>query len=308
VIRALGVTSAGDQTTIHKVPVTRSKIAITFPGQGSQTSTMAAVTAAQRPDLLEQARGEIGLDPFEHVAAGTHTAQPALYCASLAHYKQAGSPEGQMVSGHSLGELAALVAAGALADADGLRLAVTRGRLMEEASEGRPGAMLAVLGGDEAAVRGIAAELGLAIANENAPGQLVFSGDAEPIGEARKRVRTDAGAKAIRLPVSGAFHSALMEPAVGGYREALAATEFAPPKLPVYSCTAAAPFDSDPREGLVAALTEAVVWTATLRAMHADGAETFLETGPGDVLTGLARRSVEGAEARSLAAEETVNA
>jgi [acyl-carrier-protein] S-malonyltransferase len=290
------------------VPVTPSKIAITFPGQGSQTSTMAAVTADQRPDLLEQARDELGLDPFEHVADGTHTAQPALYCASLAHFKRAGSPEGQMVSGHSLGELAALVAAGALDDADGLRLAVTRGRLMEEASEGRPGAMLAVLGGDEAKVRAIAAELGLAIGNENAPGQLVLSGDAEPIGDARKRVRGEAEAKAIRLPVSGAFHSPLMEPAVAGYREALAATEFKAPRVPVYSCTATAPFDPDPREGLLAALTEPVLWTATLRAMAADGAGTFLETGPGDVLTGLAKRSVEGAEARSLAELETVDA
>jgi [acyl-carrier-protein] S-malonyltransferase len=290
------------------VPVTSSKIAITFPGQGSQTSTMAAVTAAQRPDLLQQARDELGLDPFEHVADGTHTAQPALYCASLAHFKQAGSPEGQMVSGHSLGELAALVAGAALSDGDGLRLAVLRGRLMEDASEERPGAMLAVLGGEEEAVRGIAAELELAIGNENAPGQLVFSGDAEPIGEARRRVRTEAGAKAIRLPVSGAFHSPLMEPAIAGYRAALAATDFAAPKVPVYSCTAAAPFAADPREGLVAALTEPVVWTETLRAMHADGAGTFLETGPGDVLTGLARRTLEGVEARSLAAEETVNA
>jgi [acyl-carrier-protein] S-malonyltransferase len=297
------VTPAGLRTTIPKVPVTSSKVAITFPGQGSQTSTMAAVTAAQRPDLLEQARDELGLDPFEHVADGTHTAQPALFCASLAHWEGAGSPSGEMVSGHSLGELAALVAAGSLADTDGLKLAVIRGRLMEEASAGRPGAMLAVLGGDEAAVRAIAAELGLAIGNENAPGQLVFSGDAEPIGEARKKVRTDAGAKAIRLPVSGAFHSPLMEPAVDGYRDALAATEFAAPTVPVYSCTATAPFAADPRPQLLAALTEPVLWTETLRAMAADGAGTFLETGPGDVLTGLAVRSVEGAEARSLAAE-----
>ena len=302
------MTCAGTRTTIHKVPVTRSKIAITFPGQGSQTSTMAAVTAAHRPDLLEQARGELGVDPFEQVADGTHTAQPALFCASLAHYKRAGSPEGEMFSGHSLGELAALVAAGALADGDGLRLAVTRGRLMEEASEGRPGAMLAVLGGDEAKVRAIAAELGLAIGNENAPGQLVFSGDAEPIGEARKRVRGEAEAKAIRLPVSGAFHSPLMEPAVPGYREALAATEFAPPRAPVYSGVTAAPFEADPRAALLAALTEPIRWTATLRAMEADGAQTFLETGPGDVLTGLAKRTVESAEARSLAEVETVDA
>jgi malonyl CoA-acyl carrier protein transacylase len=179
---------------------------------------------------------------------------------------------------------------------------------MEEASEDRPGAMLAVLGGDEDKVRGIAADLGLAIGNENAPGQLVFSGDAEPIGDARKRVRAEAGAKAIRLPVSGAFHSPLMEPAVAGYREALAATEFAPARVPVYSGVKVTPFGSDPREALLAALTEPILWTATLRAMAADGAETFLETGPGDVLTGLAKRSVEGSEARSLAEVETVDA
>jgi malonyl CoA-acyl carrier protein transacylase len=271
---------------------------------------MAAVTAARRPDLLEQAREEIGADPFEQIADGTHTAQPALYCASLAHFEKAGSPAGAMVSGHSLGELAALVAAGALDDSDGLKLAVTRGRLMEDASEGRPGAMLAVLGGDEEKVRAIAADLGLAIGNENAPGQLVFSGDAEPIGEARKLVRTEAEAKAIRLPVSGAFHSPLMEPAVAGYREALAATDFGPARVPVYSCTAAAPFGEDPREQLVAALTEPVVWTKTLRAMAADGADVFLETGPGDVLTGLAVRTLDGVEARSLAAvgdEETAD-
>jgi [acyl-carrier-protein] S-malonyltransferase len=269
---------------------------------------MAAVTAAMRPDLLAQARDELGVDPFEAIADGTHTAQPALFIAGLAHFKQAGEPEGVAYSGHSLGELAALVAAGVLAASAGLSLAVIRGRLMEDASEGRPGGMLAVLGGDEEKVRAIAAELGLAVGNENAPGQLVFSGDAEPIGAARKRVRTEADAKAIRLPVAGAFHSPLMEPAVPGYREALAATEFAAPRAPVFSCTAAAPFAADPREGLLAALTEPVRWTATLRAMQAAGADLFLETGPGDILTGLARRTLDGVEARSLAEPEAVHA
>ncbi len=94
---------------------------------------MAAVTAAQRPDLLELARAELGTDPFESIGEGTHFAQPAIYCASLAHYKQAGSPSGAMLSGHSLGELAALVAAGALEAEAGLRLAIVRGRLMEDA-------------------------------------------------------------------------------------------------------------------------------------------------------------------------------
>lgn len=278
------------------------KSAILFPGQGSQTSGMAAVTASQRPDLLGQARDELGADPFEQIGEGTHFAQPALYCASLAHYKQAGSPAGTMLAGHSLGELAALVAGGALDAEQGLKLAVVRGRLMEEAAERSPGGMLASLGGEEATVREIAARFELVVANENAPGQLVLSGPSDGIGEARKELRA-SGAKAIRLPVAGAFHSPLMSEAATAFRAALDAVEFGAPALPVYSSTAAAPFE-DIRERLAAALTEPVIWCQTLAAMRVAGASTFLETGPGDVLTGLVRRTLPEAEARSLAESE----
>jgi malonyl CoA-acyl carrier protein transacylase len=276
--------------------------AILFPGQGSQTSGMAAVTASQRPDLLEQARDELGADPFEQIREGTHFAQPALYCASLAHYKQAGSPVGAMLAGHSLGELAALVAGGALGAEQGLRLAVVRGRLMEEAAGRTPGGMLASLGGEEATEREIAARHQLTVANENAPGQLVLSGPSDGIGEARKELRA-SGAKAIRLPVAGAFHSPLMADAAAAFRAALDQVEFTAPALPVYSSTAAAPFE-DIRGRLAAALTEPVVWCRTLAAMEAAGATTFLETGPGDVLTGLVRRTLPAAEASSLAETE----
>ncbi len=283
-----------------------ARTAVLFPGQGSQTSGMAAVAAAQRPDLLEQARSELGLDPFEHIADGTHLAQPALYCASLAHWKQAGSPVGEMVAGHSLGELAALVAGGALGDEQGLSLAVVRGRLMEEAAQQTPGGMLASLGGEEPAVREIAARFELTVANENAPGQLVLSGAAESISEARAELRAN-GAKAIRLPVAGAFHSPLMAGAAEAFRAALDQVEFREPTLPVYSSTAAAPFDG-PRDRLAAALTEPVIWCRTLAAMEGAGARTFLETGPGDVLTGLVRRTLPDAEASSLAETEAVGA
>jgi [acyl-carrier-protein] S-malonyltransferase len=283
-----------------------ARTAVLFPGQGSQTSGMAAVAAAQRPDLLEQARSELGLDPFEHIADGTHLAQPALYCASLAHWKQAGSPVGEMAAGHSLGELAALVAGGALGAEQGLGLAVVRGRLMEAAARQTPGGMLASLGGEEPAVREIAARFELTVANENAPGQLVLSGAAGSISEARKELRAN-GAKAIRLPVAGAFHSPLMAAAADAFRAALDQVEFREPVLPVYSSTAAAPFD-DPRDRLAAALTEPVIWCKTLAAMEAAGARTFLETGPGDVLTGLVRRTLPSAEARSLAEAEAVGA
>lgn len=281
--------------------------AILFPGQGSQTAGMADVTAAERPDLLELARAELGDDPFERIGDGTAFAQPAIFCASLAHWKRAGAPVGEMYAGHSLGELAALVAGGALGAEQGVRLAVVRGRLMEEAASRHPGGMLAVLGGEDAVVRELAAETGLTVANENAPGQLVLSGELEALDEARRRLRADK-VKAIRLPVAGAFHSPLMREAAVRFSAALDGVEFAAPAVPVFSSISAAPF-GNARAGLTAALTHPVRWPATLRAMNAAGATTFLETGPGDVLTGLNRRTLPDVEARSLADEpEAVHA
>jgi [acyl-carrier-protein] S-malonyltransferase len=287
------------------VAASTANSAILFPGQGSQTAGMAAVTAAHRPDLLTQAREELGADPFERIGDGTHFAQPALYCASLAHWKQAGSPRGTMLAGHSLGELAALVAGGALDAPAGLRLAVLRGRLMEDAAAASPGGMMAVLGGSDEAVRALAAAHQLTVANENAPGQVVLSGATEALTEARREARAE-GLKAIRLPVAGAFHSPLMAGAAVAFETALAEIEFAAPELPVFSSTAAAPFVNI-RAGLVAALTEPVRWQATLKRMRAAGAEVFLETGPGDVLTGLVRRTLDGVEARSLAEQEAAH-
>ena len=259
---------------------------------------MAAVSSEQRPDLVEQAREELGADPFEQISEGTHFAQPALFIAGLAHWKAAGEPQADFYAGHSLGELPALVAAGSLDAAAGLRLAIVRGRLMEEASAVRPGGMVAALGGSDEVVRKVAAEFELTLANDNAPGQMVLSGDSEKVGEARKALRAE-GAKAIRLPVAGAFHSPLMEPAVPGYRDALAATEFGP-ATGAFSCITAAPFD-DVRADLLGALTESVRWRDTLAAMQAAGATAFLETGPGDILTGLSRRTLgEEVESRTL--------
>jgi [acyl-carrier-protein] S-malonyltransferase len=268
---------------------------------------MAAVASGQLPELVEQATEELGADPFEQIAEGTHFAQPALFVAGLAHWKAAGEPEATFYAGHSLGELPALVAAGALAPSAGLRLAVVRGRLMEEASAVRPGGMVAALGGSDEVVRKVAAEYGLTLANDNAPGQMVLSGDSEKVGEARKALRAE-GAKAIRLQVAGAFHSPLMEPAVPGYREILDQTDFAAAPG-AFSCITAAPFD-DVRADLLSALTEPVRWRETLAAIRDAGATSFLETGPGDILTGLSRRTLgEDVEARTLdAAKEAAGA
>lgn len=281
------------------------RTALLFPGQGSQTPEMAAVAAACTPGLLELAGELCGEDPFERVGESTRFAQPAIYCASLACWEAGGRPLGAMVAGHSLGELAALVAGGALDAEDGLRLAVVRGRLMEEAARERPGGMLAALGEGDCDVPRLAAELELTIANENAPGQLVLSGPEDALKEARRRLR-GAGLKAIRLPVAGAFHSPAMSDAADRFRGELEAVHFQSPRVPVFSSVAAAPFE-DPRDGLAAALTRPVRWRLTLARMHEAGAERFLEAGPGDVLTGLVRRSLTGAKAETLAPRETAH-
>jgi malonyl CoA-acyl carrier protein transacylase len=266
---------------------------------------MAAVVATNRPDLLSLAHEQLGADPFECIDESTRFAQPAIYCASLACWEQAGRPEGELIAGHSLGELAALVVGGALEDEAGLRLAVVRGRLMEQAASLSPGGMMAVLG-QEADPVAIAAGFGLTVANDNAPGQVVLSGPADALTEARRELRA-AGLKAIRLPVAGAFHSPAMAEAAEKFREALSDVSFAEPRVPVFSSTAAQPF-SDARDGLAAALTQPVRWRQTLKRMHQSGANEFVEVGPGDVLTGLVRRSLDDVEARSLAVPEAVHA
>ncbi len=278
--------------------------ALLFPGQGSQTEAMAGVVASHRPDLYELAQEELGVDPFEALDEGTRVAQPAIYCASIAYWERAGRPVHEMVAGHSLGELAALVAGGALSEEDGLRLALVRGRLMGAAGEASPGGMMAVLGGGEEVLE-VAERFALAIANDNAPGQLVLSGPIEALAIARRELRA-AGVRAIRLPVAGAFHSTAMAAASRRFSEALAEVEFRRPRVPVFSSTLAERF-GDPRAGLAAALTAPVRWRQTVGRMHEAGARTFVEVGPGDVLTGLVRRTLDGVEAWSLATTEALH-
>src|SRR6201992_3626973 len=146
---------------------------------------MAAVATAQAPELVAQAAEELGADAFESISEGTHFAQPALFIAGLAHWKAAGEPTAAFYAGHSLGELPALVAAGALAPSAGLRLAAVRGRLMDEASQVRPGGMVASLGGSDEVVQKVAGEFELTIANDNAPGQGIPSGGARKVGDTR---------------------------------------------------------------------------------------------------------------------------
>ncbi len=304
--------------------------AFLFPGQGSQhvgmlkeladLSPAAQRTFAEADDVLGFAVSRICFDGPDEQLTDTINAQPALLTASIATLRAlaevcatvdgiftdvAGSAPNAL-AGHSLGEYSALVAAGSLTFADGLRLVRTRGRLMKEAGERSPGLMAAILGLDETRVAQICGEaaqatMGIAqVANDNCPGQVVISGNRAGM-EAAMAALTAAGAKKVMpLAVSIAAHSPLMAPAAAEFREAIAATPIAPPALPVYANTTAVPLADAAavRSELEAQLTGSVRWTQSIQAMAAAGITRFVEVGPGEVLTGLVKR-IDRTAARS---------
>lgn len=280
--------------------------ALLFPGQGSQTADMREAVERHRPDLLELALAEVAPDLFDRAAEGTRWAQPAIFCAALAGFEQLrGRYEPDAMAGHSLGEISALVAADALSAEDGLRLVAARGRLMQEAGDG---GMMAVRTreGDRGPVEEVAAATGVSIANDNAPDQLVLSGSLDALDSAEEQLR-ERRIRAKRLPVAGAFHSPLMEPAVGPFRALFNEIEIGEPSVPVLSCVTAEPFD-DVRERLVQAITHPVRWLDVMRALDSRGVTTYIETGPGKVLTNLIRKSLDGANAEAPLAMETAGA
>jgi [acyl-carrier-protein] S-malonyltransferase len=282
--------------------------AVLFPGQGSQTEDMRETVERRRPDLLELGRAEVSDDFFERADEGTRWAQPAIYCAALAGFDLLRDRvEPDVMAGHSLGEIAALVAAEALTADDGLRVVSARGRLMQEAAaRARDGGMLAVRARDRAPVRQVAEECGLTFANDNAPDQVVLSGPGTAIAAAEERLR-EARVRTKRLPVAGAFHSPLMEPAVEPFRVVVRETDVREPRVPVFSCVTAAPFD-DVRERLVQAITHPVRWLDVMRALERRGVNRFVETGPGRVLANLVRKSLDGVEAEAPLAMEAASA
>ena len=282
--------------------------ALLFPGQGSQTPDMRELVERHRPDLLELARAEVGDDLFERAGDGTRWAQPAIFCAALAGFDVLRDRvEPDVMAGHSLGEIAALAAAGAVTAEDGLRLVAARGRLMQEAAErAADGGMMAVRARERTSVERVAEEGGLTVANDNAPDQLVLSGPDDGLAAAEEQLR-EAGVRVKRLPVAGAFHSPLMEPAVEPFRAVVLETELREPRVPVLSCVTAQPFD-DVRERLVQALTHPVRWLDVMRALQERGVTRFVDTGPGRVLANLVRKSLEGVEADAPLAMEAANA
>jgi [acyl-carrier-protein] S-malonyltransferase len=259
--------------------------AVLFPGQGSQTPEMRDLVARLAPELLERVVELVGEDPFPRVEESTRFAQPAIFCASIAAYDALDLRPG-VAAGHSLGELAALAAAGVLDRDTALDLVVLRGKLMAEADD--TGSMLALVGATEEEAHEIAAHAGVTVANDNAPGQVVLSGTREQLAQAEEDAR-DHGRRAIALNVAGAFHSPLMEPAVQPFKDALADATINEPRFPVVSCATTLPF-TDVRQELAAALTSPVRWRETMLALHEAGCTRFVEVGPGKVLARLGKR------------------
>ena len=279
--------------------------AFVFPGQGAQFSGMGKDLHDASQDArmrFEQANDILGFDiasiMFEGTAEElkqTKVTQPAIFLHSVILAECRGDAfQPDMVAGHSLGEFSALVAAGALGFKDGLSLVSARANAMQKACELQPSTMAAVLGLENSAVEDICANTNgvVVAANYNCPGQLVISGEV-PAVEAACEALTEAGARrALMLPVGGAFHSPLMEPAREELATAIDQADIKSPRCPIYQNVSAEP-TSDPqliRQQLVAQLTAPVRWTQTMEAMIADGAKEVTEVGPGKVLQGLFKK------------------
>ncbi len=288
-----------------------TKVAYIFPGQGSQYVGMGKDLCAEFPaarELFLKADAVLGFSlskicfegPEEELKQTKNT-QPAIFLQSLAVWNILKPQNAAMVAGHSLGEYSALVAAGALAFEEGLRLVRLRGELMQKAGEENPGTMAAVVGLDAKIVGEVCCtawtEGIVQAANFNSPGQIVISGSVAGVRKAMELAK-QRGAKLVKeLVVSGAFHSPLMQSAKDGLKVALDKTEFRDAKIPVYTNVAAKPVQKadDIRAMLFEQVTSPVRWEETIVNMSGDGASSFIEIGPGKVLQGLVKRIVPGA-------------
>ena len=275
-----------------------------FPGQGSQFPGMGKALyerSQEARELMDKACEILGF-PITDIMFGesaedlkaTRVTQPAIFIHSVVLALCSGLETPAMVAGHSLGEFSALAAAGAMDFEDALRLVAVRASAMQKCCEELPGSMAAVINLPAETIEEICASCsGIVIpANYNSDGQIVISGEAEAVAEACVKMKEAGAKRALPLPVSGAFHSPLMEPARLELAEAIDKTPFLVPVCPVYQNVTALP-TTDPaviKENLLLQLTSPVRWTQTVRNMVADGADAFLEIGPGKVLQGLVQR------------------
>lgn len=279
--------------------------AYVFPGQGAQFVGMGKdlyETNAEARRLFDKANEILGFRITDLMFEGTEedlkqtkVTQPAIFLHSVILAKSLGEEfKPDMVAGHSLGEFSALVAAGALSFEEGLKLVSARAHAMQKACEARPSTMAAVLALPDEKVEALCAEVDdiVAPANYNCPGQVVISGTLEGIDAACEKMLANGAKRALKLKVGGAFHSPLMKPAQEELAEAIAAAKFETPVCPVYQNVDAKPH-TDPEEikaNLIKQLTAPVRWTQDVEAMIADGADEFIEVGPGSVLQGLVKK------------------
>jgi [acyl-carrier-protein] S-malonyltransferase len=282
-------------------------VAVLFPGQGAQQPGMGEAVARFRPDLLSALERALGPKPFDRFGEGTRAVQPAIFCASVVGWDaiQRSGVRADVSAGHSLGELAALVAADVLDAADALEIVVARGRLTgAAAAQSGSDGMVAILRGDMETVDAIAERSGVSVANDNSPRQVVLSGSRAGLQRATDE-STELGLRAVPLDVEGAFHSPAMASAASEYRRVLDAATFRAPSIPVYSGVTAAPFVDFPRQ-LTESLTQRVRWRELLLNLHSEGVRTFVDAGPGKVLAGLVKHTLEDVEIRVLADFESV--
>lgn len=278
--------------------------AFIFPGQGAQFVGMGKdlyQNAALAKELFEQANDILGFSITDIMFNGTaedlkqtKVTQPAIFLHSVLLSKTIENFQPDMVAGHSLGELSALVANGTLSFEDGLKLVSRRAIAMQGACETTPGTMAAILGLEDSVVeQGCSEVQGVVVpANYNCPGQLVISGEVNAINEACELLKEKGARRALVLPVGGAFHSPLMEPAREELAAAIEQTNFSEPICPVYQnvSTTAVSNPEEIKKNLIAQLTAPVKWTQSVQQMVADGAHNFTEVGPGKVLQGLVRK------------------
>jgi [acyl-carrier-protein] S-malonyltransferase len=278
--------------------------AYVFPGQGAQFPGMGKPLYDENEEarqIFEKANEVLGFRLTDVMFDGspedlkqTQVTQPAVFLHSVALALTEPGFAPQMVAGHSLGEFSALVAAGVLSLEDGLRLVSQRAQAMQKACEAEPSTMAAVLGLDDETVERICseAEETVVAANYNCPGQLVISGDVPAVEQACEALKEAGAKRAMPLPVGGAFHSPLMEPAEEVLADAIRDTPFRQPRCPVYQ-NATAQAETRPgriQENLIAQLTAPVCWTQSVQRMIADGATEFIELGPGKTLQGLIKK------------------
>lgn len=288
--------------------------AYVFPGQGAQFPGMAKdlyESSAEAKQLLESANDILGFRITDIMFDGTadelketKVTQPAIFLHSVVLAKISESFKPDMVAGHSLGEFSALVANGVLSFEDGLKLVSQRAMAMQKACETNPSTMAAILGLEDKVVEDLCASIDEVVvaANYNCPGQLVISGSHKGIEIACEKAKEAGARRALPLPVGGAFHSPLMEPAREELEKAIDSTTFNMGICPIYqNVTAQASTDTTLiKENLKIQLTAPVRWTQSVQAMVADGATHFVESGPGKVLQGLVRKIHRDAEVQSI--------